>query len=102
MGDKIHITILILLLLSIIIVNKININQRPSRAEVITIYKELIKADTLTIFDKKNVGRLERYILIQGLVLTGELKPEALYPEIQWFIDRNEQRIEALNVNLED
>jgi len=79
------------------ILTGIILEQRPTKNEVITIYEELNKADSLTIFDKKNVGRLERYILIQGLVLTGELEPDALYPEIQYFIDRNKQRTGELN-----
>lgn len=97
--DKIFIVIMIIVLS---VLTGTQLKQRPTRAETIAICDSIIKANSNTIFDKKNAGRLERYILIQGLVLTGELELEALYLEIQWFIDRNEQRIEALNDNLED
>ena len=92
--DKIA-TAVVVAILFLLIINNVRIHQRPTRAEVITICEELIKADSNTIFDIQYAGVVETYMLKQGLVLTGFLEPEELYPEIQWFIDRNEQRVEA-------
>ena len=101
MNTETKITISILFLFLWVAILFVNV-QHPTRFEVIAIYDSLIKADSNTIYDIQYAGRLERYILIQGLVLTGELPPEALYSEIQWFIDRNEQRIEEKNERFRD
>lgn len=71
--------------------------QRPTRAEVITICEELIKANSNTIFDKKNAGQLESclYTLIE--IERGEAHPWELEPHLHWLVDRNEQRIEEKN-----
>ena len=97
MGDKIVIVTSLIILYLLVAVYGIKIDNCPTRAEVITICEELIKADSNTIFDIQYAGVVETYMLKQGLVLTGFLEPEELYPEIQWFIDRNEQRIEEKN-----
>lgn len=102
LDDKIPIAIMIMILLSLICVNVMNIQQRPTRFETIAIYDSLIKANSNTIFDKKNAGRLESclYKLIE--IERGEAYAWELDPHLHWLVDRNEQRIEALNDNLED
>lgn len=84
------------------IINAFDIDKRPTKAEVVTICEELIKADSNTIFDKKNAGRLESclYKLIE--IERGEAYPWELEPYLHWLVDRNEQRIEELNDKLED
>ena len=94
--------------------NAINIANRPTYAEAIAIYDSLTKADSNTIFDKKNVGKLENclytlieiernQIPIQSLSNINVWKMrQRLEIHLQWLIDRNAQRIEELNDKLED
>ena len=101
MNTDTRITISILCIILWIAILYVNF-QRPSRAEVITICEELIKANSNTIFDKKNAGRLESclYLLIE--IERGEAYAWELDPHLHWLADRNEQRTEELNDNLED
>lgn len=102
MGDKTIIAIMIIILLSNTLANHIAINQRPTYTEIIAIYDSLIKADSNTIFDKKNAGRLESclYKLIE--IERGEAYAWELEPYLHWLTDRNEQRIEEKNEKFKD
>lgn len=81
--------------------NATDIAQRPTRAETITICKELIKANSNTIFDKKNSGILEECLLTLIEIEYNEIElteaKRKLKIQLQWLIDRNEQRIEEKN-----
>ena len=100
--DKIFIVIMIIMLLSLIGVNVMSIQQRTTRFEVITICDSIVKADSNTIFDKKNAGRLESclYKLIE--IERGEAYAWELDPHLHWLAMRNEQRIEAKNEKFND
>lgn len=97
MFDRVIIGIIVMLLLLNTVVNRIAINQRPTHAETIAICDSIIKANSNTIFDKKNAGRLESclYTLIE--IERGEAYAWELTPHLHWLADRNEQRIEEKN-----
>ena len=92
------------------VINAVDITDRPTRAETIaicdTICDSIIKANSNTIFDKKNVGKLENclytlieiernQIPIQSLSNINVWKMrQRLELHLQWLKDRNEQRIE--------
>jgi hypothetical protein len=65
---------------------------QPTHPEVITICEELIEADTLSIYSKNYQTFIESYVLVQALVLKGDLPVEKLQPYIDWLLNREEMR----------
>ena len=99
--DKILIILMMVILLLLSGFNTMGMIQRPTREETIAIAESIIKVNSNTIFDKKNSSILEDCLLTLIEIEYNEIElteaKRELKIQLQWLIDRNEQRIEELN-----
>ena len=104
--DKILVILMMVILLLLSGFNTVGMIQRPTRDETTAIANSIVKANSTTIFDKKNSSILEDCLFTLIEIEYNEIElteaKRKLKIQLQWLIDRNAQRIEELNDKLED